>query len=1462
MKSPGLLLFSILFSISVALFPLASLAQTNAVRARVTEAVNVHNLVTLRGNVHPLARPEFDQGVAPDDLPMERMLLVLQRGADQEIALRKLLDDQQTKSSAQFHQWLTPEQFGQQFAPADSDVHAVTDWLASQGFQVNRVAAGRTVIEFSGSAGLVRQVLGAEIHKFHVNGEDRWANTTDPQIPAALAPVVAGFASLNNFPRKPMNKSLGTFRRSKVTGKVEPLFTFPVTCSGGNSGCYWLALGPTDFATIYNVLPLWNAATPIDGTGQAIAVVGETNINPQDVADFRSMFGLPANPPNIILNGPDPGILSGGEESEADLDVQWSGGVARGATIDFVVSESTETTAGVDLSALNIIDNDLAPIMSESYGECEAGLGTGGNQFHNTLWEQAAAQGITVLLAAGDSGSAGCDSANAGETFAQYGLAVSGLASTPFNVAVGGTDFNDASSIATYWNQTNVSPSESSAKSYIPESTWNDSCAASGLLGCTPPPSSTYLSDGLYLLAGGGGPSTCTNPSGTFPTITCTGGYSKPNWQAGTGVPQDSARDIPDLSLFAGNGLNGSFYVICQIDANSDDDGSWTSCDLNAPYTDFQAGSGTSASVQVFAGIMAMVVQAHGRQGNANYVLYPMAAQSGASCNSSTAPVTNSTCIFYDITVGNNSVICEGGSPNCSSTTSGQYGVMANGSDSIAYPATGGYDLATGLGSVNVANLVNKWKSNFTPSSTTLSLSTNPTTNPITLTHGQPVDFTVNVTSGSGTPAGDVSLIAETGSSAGSATFVGPFTLSGGSVSNSTIMLPGGSYNVTAHYAGNGTYSASNASPGTPVTVNKESSQTELRLVTFSATAPPAYNVTSMPYGSPYFLRMDVTNGSGQLCAAANSTGYQYLPSYPCPTGSVTVSPAPTDVNAPPGTVAGSYVLNSQGYAEDQPIVQPAGVYNFVASYAGDNSYTPSASPSVPITITKAPTTLSSSSVLSPQVVESNISSTLILYTQSNGAGPTGTVQMLNDGVPVGSPINVNGVAYPNITGSGTGVYAFWEGSAYATLSTVGTWSITFQYSGDANYAGSTSSPIIVNVTDFSVSANPTSITIPAPGQSGNSILTITPLSGFNQGVGLTVSGCPTGATCTISPPSVWFANGTPLTATLSVVTTNGSQTFRAPEPEVPPSLRPHPVWPWWLTALLGLATLLAWAARQKHASGWLFVTALVLVGVWVACGGGGSVGSGGGSGGGSKSPAPTPLPAVSLQPISLTFGTQITNTTSPAQSVALTNDGTAPLAISDITFQGTNLYEYAQTNNCGTSVAAGANCTINVTFTPSQGGVRTAALWITDNAAGSPQVVNITGTGAGPVISFSPAALTFGPQAVGTASSPQTVTLSNTGQGSLGGINISTGNGFAETTTCGNSLAAGAQCGISVTFAPIIVGPVSSAVGVLDSLGPQQILLAGTGTPSSTPAGTYSVQVTGGDGNDIHAITIQVTVQ
>jgi len=1295
---------------SLVVFPLATLAQTRAVRARVTQPVDVHDLVTLQGNVHPLTRPEFDQGVAPDDLPMERILLVLRRGPDQEAALRQLLDDQQVKSSPRFHQWLTPEQFGQQFGPADSDLQAVTDWLASQGFESPKISAGRTIIEFSGTAGLVRQVLGTEIHRFRVNGEDHWANTSDPQIPAALAPVVAGFASLNNFPRKPLVRQLGTFSRSKLTGEVRPLFTF--SPSGGGE---LFVVGPADFATIYNVLPLWNNLT--DGTGQTIAVVGETNINPQDVADFRAMFSLPPNTPNIILNGPDPGITSA-DEVEADLDVEWSGAVAKGATIDLVVSETTETTPGIDLSALYIIDNNLAPVMSESYGSCEASLGAGGNQFYSTLWEQAAAQGITVLLAAGDAGSAGCDGYP--ETAAQYGLAVSGLASTPFNVAVGGTDFNDASDPLTYWSLTNTSPSQSSAQSYIPESTWNDSCAASGLLtGCSTASSAT---EGLDLTAGSGGASSCTNPTGAFPTITCSGGYSKPSWQSGTGVPSDGVRDVPDVSLFAGDGYNYSYYVICQMDANADHGGSSTSCDLNAPYSDFQGAGGTSTSTQAFAGVMALVNQRYGRQGNANYVLYPMAAQSGASCNSSTA-ATNPGCIFYDVTVGNNSVACQGGSPNCSntSTASGQYGIMVSGSPAAAaYTTTTGYDLATGLGSVNVANLVNNWKSNFTPSSTTLSLSTNPATNPITLTHGQPVNFTINVAAGSSTPTGGVSLIAQTGSSSSNLTGIGPFTLSGGNVSDSTIMLPGGSYDVTAHYAGNGIFAASDSTPGIPVTVGKESSQTEIRLVTFDpVSGAPTYGATTTAYGSPYVLRMDVTNSSGLLCTNQN-TG---LIAYPCPTASLTVSPAPTDMNPPPGTVPGSYTLNSRGYAEDEPIQQTPGQYNFVATYAGDNSYTASVSPTTPITITKAATTTSlNGTSLSAVVSPLGVPILTTITTQSNGAAPTGTVQYLNGGTPVGSPTSIMGTPYS----ASTGAYAMFQTTSWLPLP-AGNDSITVQYSGDSNYAGSTSPAITIDVTDFSVSANPTTITIPAPGQSGSSTLTLTPLNGFSGTVNMYVNSvCPTGTTCTITPSSVTLTGSSPVATTFSISTTAASSATQPTLPRRPPPGVPRlVVWPWLLAALLALAMVLTWGIAGRRAAGWLFATTLLIAVIAGACGGGG--------GGVGVSPSPSPAPTVSLSTTSLTFASQNTGTTSIPLSVELGNDGNALLSISSITISGTNATDFAQTNNCGSSVAPGSPCNISVTFTPSAAGSRTASISISDNASGSPQTISLNGTGVAP---------------------------------------------------------------------------------------------------------------------------------
>ena len=663
-------------------------------------------------------------------------------------------------------------------------------------------------------------------------------------------------------------------------------------------------------------------------------------------------------------------------------------------------------------------------------------------------------------------------------------------------------------------------------------------------------------------------------------------------------------------------------------------------------------------------------------------------------------------------------------------------------------------------------------------------------------------------------------------------------------------MLPGGSYDVTAHYAGNGTLAASDSTPGIPVTVGKESSLTELRLVTLSASAPPAYNVTTVPYGSPYGLRMDVTNSSGQFCAKQN-TG---LISYPCPTGSLTVSPAPTEQNPPTGAVPGSYTLNSQGYAEDQFVQQTPGTYNFVASYAGDNSYTASTSPTVPITVTKAPTTTtlgapSSSVGVYPVVV------TVAVSTKSYGVAPTGTVQFLNNGVPLGLPYPILGAPYSPSTG------------AYASLNTnlnvslpVGTDSIAVQYSGDANYAGSTSAPASsITITDFSVSANPTTISISAPGQSGTATITITPLYGFTGPMNLTCSTSSSnwGISCSASPQNFSVTGTSPVTATLTVTTTGGSSaTPPTPQRRVPPSVRLPLAWPWLLAGLLALVTLVSLAAARRGPAAWLFASALMVlaVGVWVACGGGGG-------GGGSSSP-PAPAPIVSFSTASLTFSQQDTGTTSTAQSVTLSNIGNASLSISNIALGGTNPGDFAQTNNCASSVAAGANCTISVTFTPTAAGSRSASLSITDNASGSPQTVSLTGTGVQPVVTFSPSSLTFGPEGVGLTSPPQTVTLLNTGNSPVTFSGMTTYSGeFNQTNNCPMSVAAGAKCAISVTFTPNGTGVRSALLNVFDnSIGsPQTVSLTGTGT---TGPGPYPLYVDAQSGNDIHSVLLSVTVQ
>ena len=686
-------------------------AQKSQVRSRVTAAVDETRTVKVQGNVHPMARSEYDRGALGDSTPMTRMLILLQRSTDQEQALRQLMEGQQTKSSANYHKWLTPTEFGLAFGPSDADVQAVTDWLVRAGFEVAKVSQGRTTIEFSGTAGQVRNAFQTEIHKFSANGTEFIANVTDPSIPEALSPVVAGVVALHNYPKVAHIRTKGQYRRVNATGELRPLFTY------GDPANY--AMAPADFATIYNV------PAGADGTGQTIAVVGQSNINAQDIIDFRTLFGLPQNftqAGNVIVNGPDPGTGTP-DEGESDLDVEWAGAVAPNAKILLVSSLSTQSnptqvSAGIDLSALYIVDNNLAPVMSESYGGCELNNGTIGNSFYNNLWQQASAQGITVVVSAGDSGSAGCDNPNL-ETAATGGLAVNGVASTPYNVAVGGTDFDPTTLPTTppsnQWWSSNNGATQGSALKYIPETTWNDSTCATNY----PAPCTTVDPSGYDLTAGSGGPSNCTTVNGS--NCASNSGYALPAFQMGVVPNTFTTRVIPDISFFASNGQNGVALIVCQADAAPQNG---ASCSLSSPYTDFQLVGGTSAATPAFAAVMAMVNQKQGGpQGNANYALYLLASSDSkymkGLCNSESGPAAG--CVFNDIvqasnTSGvewNNTVACvSGSSANCSTSSSSAYpyGVLLDSTKNPAFTtALPGYDAATGLGSINVTNLLNNW---------------------------------------------------------------------------------------------------------------------------------------------------------------------------------------------------------------------------------------------------------------------------------------------------------------------------------------------------------------------------------------------------------------------------------------------------------------------------------------------------------------------------------------------------------------------------------------------------------------------------------------------------------------------------------------------------------------------------------------------------------------------------------
>lgn len=1111
----------------------------------------------------PLAGPRLvpsgarDLGTIKNAAELEHLMLVLSMSETQQHNAISLLDSQQTRGSAQYHKWLTPEEFGQRFGPAPQDIKTIADWLAAQGFTVNAVAKSGLWIDFSGTAGQTGRAFATSLHNYQLGTESFIANANDASIPAALAPLVSGLVTLNNYYRQRPLHVRGIQVRQNSAGKYEPIPG--QTAATGPNGSLNL-LSPGDFARIYDLNPLYQgqiAGRTLNGADETIAIVARSDINTQDVTDFRNAFGVPPNgPPTVINIGPDvPFDPQNSDAVEATLDAEWAGAVAPAANVQVVVSGSTFTD-GVDISAAYIVDNDLAPVVSVSFGLCEHDLGPAGNQFFSSLWQQAAAQGMTVLVASGDSGAAGCDPATplntvVAGTGARFGLAVSGLASTPFTTSVGGTQFNEdgagespspGTSTATFWSAGNDA-SLVNALGYIPEKVWNESCITPPF---AQPGSQCFIPGialgGIYVLQGGGG---------GLSTL-----YSPPSWQTinlvgltGSGFTN---RAMPDVSLTADPVHDP--YLICF-------NGSCSS----ATNKSFVAIGGTSAAAPSFAGIMAIVDQAAGSpQGLANYVLYPMAAQEDfTACNSNTQinPAQSNGCVFHDTTIGNN------GQPGNDLSN-----VPAAGA--LGYPATAGYDAATGLGSVDATNLVSTWlalQQGF--QGTTTALSTSGTS--ISATHGSavPVSVQVNADAGTKAPGGAVSFIAQGGSLTGNIGLGdGALTAGTGSSSftGSLVNLPGGTYGVIARYPGDGSFAASDSLP-IPVTISPESSVTST--VLFAPGTGPV-NGLGVGYGEPVTIQATVAGASGQGIA----TGKVTLMQNGTQVSSVTLDSFSQAHWATCPTFA-SPIRNTF------PCLTP-GTYSITATYSGDNSFSSSPQPAAPsqtvaITVNRGdvfPLIFRTDPCCNPVVLNQPFKLTTLVQGQA-GNPPTGTVQFSEGTTSLGQAT----------------VAADGSASLQITLPQ-GTHNITGAYSGDSNWRATT------NTGQVNVGV-PFGYVIPAQtqsvqaGQTATYNLTLVAAPGVTGDVTLSCSSAdaPAGVTCNI-PRTISFTsttNSVPLTVTVQTLTTA--------------RLNPAPFAT--LPFAFGAVLLSGLGLRKKKSRRWMAgIFAVILVCFTSSCGGGTSV--------------------------------------------------------------------------------------------------------------------------------------------------------------------------------------------------------------------------------------------------------------
>jgi subtilase family serine protease len=835
------------------ILPLANAQTTNLVSA----PVDPGNRFTLKGHHPAWASAQNDAGAVPSDLALERLTIVLSRPPQVEHAFTQLLADQQNPKSPNYHHWLTPVEIGKRFGVSDHDLAAVTGWLQTQGLTVDDVANSRVRVTFSGTAANVANAFGGEIHYYQVGSEKRISLSGPPQIPTALNALVRAISGLSTVKTQPQHH----LKMVKVPTKESAGKALPeLSLSDGSH-----AIAPADFATIYNLTSGFN------GTGQTIAIIGRSGVCAADITNFATLSGVTINGPTVIvpplgMTPPTP-VCSGnasGDQGEATLDVTRAGSIAQGAHIDLVISADTNAIDGIMTSAKYVVDTNPVPahVMSISFGLCEAAAPSEAKTYDN-LFQQAAAEGISVMVSSGDSGVAGCDPAFNPPPGSASLAAPNLICSSGYATCVGGTEFNDRANPGQYWNTAN-SATLGSALSYIPEGAWNEPFDGN---------------NALQVAGTGGGVSLVIIPT--------------PSWQAGPGVPSARAgRYTPDVS-FSASGHDA--YFACLAAAGG-------GCVVSGGSFHFIEFSGTSASAPDMAGVAAILNQSRGAaQGHLNPTLYKLGEEQ----------VTFS--VFNDVTVASSGVTnCSVNTAStCNNTVASSTGLTGG---TTGFLVTPGYDEATGLGSINIANLLTSWASPLVPSVTAMMASAPQ------VPAGGSVTFTATVTpfSGGGTPTGNVNFMDGT-------TVLGPGTLSGGVANFTTSSLSVGVHSITALYLGDTTFAGSEASVSQTVgTLSQTAVQTSAAQVIVSsplkltATVGPQSGGTGTPTGTVLFLANGAQIGMGTLNAGIATTMWT------------------------PGT---------------------AGQYSITAVYQGDTTFLSSTSPGIPqvvadVTVSATPSSL------------------------------------------------------------------------------------------------------------------------------------------------------------------------------------------------------------------------------------------------------------------------------------------------------------------------------------------------------------------------------------------------------------------------------------------------------------------------------------------------------------------------